>query len=211
MFSSEFFESSRADMRYEAKISELNLTLKEKTSLLSEFRAREIVSSAKTALPFPFSKTSAKRRQERCLTRFAKKADCAVLVFAENSRINYVLGAAKNSPFDCKYLCEILNGLYGGKGGGSKAFASRRRKFLFRLERARRNLYQKPQGGNNMNYIVCVDKNWGIGKGGDLLFSLPSDMKFFRETTSGKTVVMGRKTLLSSPAGGRSKIGATSC
>ena len=35
-----------------------------------------------------------------------------------------------------------------------------------------------------MNYIVCVDKNWGIGKGGDLLFSLPSDMKFFRETTS---------------------------
>ena len=37
-----------------------------------------------------------------------------------------------------------------------------------------------------MNYIVCVDKNWGIGKGGDLLFSLPSDMKFFRETTSEK-------------------------
>lgn len=52
-----------------------------------------------------------------------------------------------------------------------------------------------------MNYIVCVDKNWGIGKGGDLLFSLPSDMKFFRETTSGKTVVMGRKTLLSLPGG----------
>ena len=46
-----------------------------------------------------------------------------------------------------------------------------------------------------MNLIVAVDKNWGIGKGNKLLVSIPSDMKFFRETTSGKVVVMGRKTL----------------
>ena len=50
-----------------------------------------------------------------------------------------------------------------------------------------------------MNYIVCVDKNWGVGREGNLLFSLPGDMKFFRQTTSGKTVVMGRKTLISLP------------
>lgn len=50
-----------------------------------------------------------------------------------------------------------------------------------------------------MNYIACVDENWGIGKNGDLLFSIKGDMKFFRETTLGKTVVMGRKTLLSFP------------
>lgn len=50
-----------------------------------------------------------------------------------------------------------------------------------------------------MNLIVAVSKNWGIGKDGDLLFSIPEDMKFFRETTMGKVVVMGRKTLESFP------------
>ena len=52
-----------------------------------------------------------------------------------------------------------------------------------------------------MNTIVAVDKNWGIGCGNRLLVSIPSDMKFFRETTSGKVVVMGRKTLESFPGG----------
>ncbi len=51
----------------------------------------------------------------------------------------------------------------------------------------------------NMNIIVAVSKNWGIGKGGDLLFSIPEDMKFFRETTMGKVIVIGRKTLESFP------------
>ena len=52
-----------------------------------------------------------------------------------------------------------------------------------------------------MRAIVVVDKNWGIGKKNDLLFSLPADMKHFRETTSGKVVVMGSNTLLSFPGG----------
>ena len=47
--------------------------------------------------------------------------------------------------------------------------------------------------------IVAVDKKWGIGKKNDLLFNLPADMKFFRETTMGKTVCMGYNTLLSFP------------
>ena len=50
-----------------------------------------------------------------------------------------------------------------------------------------------------MKAIVCVDKKWGIGKDNDLLFSLPADMKFFRETTRDKVVVMGGKTLRSFP------------
>ena len=50
-----------------------------------------------------------------------------------------------------------------------------------------------------MKAIVAVDKKWGIGKNNDLLFSLPEDMKFFREKTSGKTVCMGYNTLLSFP------------
>ena len=52
-----------------------------------------------------------------------------------------------------------------------------------------------------MDLIVAADKNWAIGKGGDLIYSIPEDMKFFRRTTLGKTVVMGRKTLESFPGG----------
>ena len=52
-----------------------------------------------------------------------------------------------------------------------------------------------------MKLIVAVSKQWGIGKDNGLLFSLPTDMKFFRETTKGHTVVMGRKTLESFPGG----------
>ena len=52
-----------------------------------------------------------------------------------------------------------------------------------------------------MNLIAAVDKNWAIGKNNQLLVSIPMDMKFFRETTTGKVVVMGRKTLESFPNG----------
>ena len=52
-----------------------------------------------------------------------------------------------------------------------------------------------------MNLIVAVDKNWAIGKENQLLVSIPQDMKFFRETTMGKVVVMGRKTLETFPGG----------
>lgn len=44
-----------------------------------------------------------------------------------------------------------------------------------------------------MNLIVAVDSNWAIGKENKLLVSIPQDMKFFRETTKGKVVAMGRK------------------
>ncbi len=44
-----------------------------------------------------------------------------------------------------------------------------------------------------------ASKNWGIGKNGDLMFRLPQDMKFFRETTQNSVVIMGRKTLESFP------------
>ena len=47
--------------------------------------------------------------------------------------------------------------------------------------------------------ILHADKKWGIGKKNDLMFRLPLDMKFFRETTSGKIVCKGYNTLLSFP------------
>lgn len=52
-----------------------------------------------------------------------------------------------------------------------------------------------------MNAIVAADKNWGIGYKNKLLISIPSDMKFFRQTTMNHVVVMGRKTLESFPNG----------
>ena len=52
-----------------------------------------------------------------------------------------------------------------------------------------------------MNIIVAADENWAIGKDNKLLVSIPSDMKFFRRMTTGKVVVMGRKTLESFPNG----------
>lgn len=52
-----------------------------------------------------------------------------------------------------------------------------------------------------MNIIVAVDKNWAIGKDNQLLVSIPADMKMFRQETTGKVVVMGRKTLESFPNG----------
>lgn len=47
--------------------------------------------------------------------------------------------------------------------------------------------------------IVAVDKQWGIGKDNDLMWHLPADMRFFKETTSGHIVVLGRKNYESIP------------
>ena len=50
-----------------------------------------------------------------------------------------------------------------------------------------------------MNLIVAVDNNWAIGYKNELLVRIPADQRFFRETTTGKVVIMGRKTLESFP------------
>lgn len=50
-----------------------------------------------------------------------------------------------------------------------------------------------------MNLIVAADNKWGIGRDGGLLASIPTDMKYFKEHTLDKVVVMGRRTLESMP------------
>ncbi len=50
-----------------------------------------------------------------------------------------------------------------------------------------------------MRLIVAVDENWGIGKNNDLLCRISADMKYFRQMTTGHTLVLGRKTLESFP------------
>jgi len=52
-----------------------------------------------------------------------------------------------------------------------------------------------------MKAIVAVDQNWGIGYKGKLLERIPEDMKFFKETTIEKVVIMGKETFASLPGG----------
>ena len=53
----------------------------------------------------------------------------------------------------------------------------------------------------NLNLIACVDKNFGIGYKGDLLFRISEDLKKFRALTLNHTVIYGRKTLKTFPNG----------
>ena len=50
-----------------------------------------------------------------------------------------------------------------------------------------------------MNLIVAVDENWAIGNKNELLIRIPADHKMFRQETTGKVVVLGRKTLETFP------------
>lgn len=52
-----------------------------------------------------------------------------------------------------------------------------------------------------MNVIVAVDSNWAIGCKNQLLVRIPNDHKMFRQMTTGKVVVLGRKTLETFPQG----------
>lgn len=52
-----------------------------------------------------------------------------------------------------------------------------------------------------MNLIVAVDSHWAIGNKNELLVRIPNDHKHFREETTGKVVVLGRKTLETFPQG----------
>ncbi len=52
-----------------------------------------------------------------------------------------------------------------------------------------------------MNLIAAVDRHWGIGYKNKLLVSIPQDQKMFREETTGKVIVLGRKTLETFPNG----------
>ena len=48
-----------------------------------------------------------------------------------------------------------------------------------------------------ISLIACINKSRGLGLNNQLLYKIPADMKFFRETTAGHTVVMGKNTFLS--------------
>ncbi len=50
-----------------------------------------------------------------------------------------------------------------------------------------------------LKFVACVDKNFGLGNKGELLFKIPADLKNFRRLTLGNTIIFGRKTLQTFP------------
>ena len=50
-----------------------------------------------------------------------------------------------------------------------------------------------------MNLIVAVYEDWGIGRDGTQPVALSADRKFFRETTRGAMVIVGRRTIADFP------------
>lgn len=51
----------------------------------------------------------------------------------------------------------------------------------------------------NISMIAAVGRNLELGKANDLIWHFKEDMKFFKQTTIGNTVIMGRKTFESLP------------
>ena len=52
---------------------------------------------------------------------------------------------------------------------------------------------------SNISIIVAVAQNFAIGKNNDLLFHLPDDLKRFKKITTGKALIMGKRTFFSLP------------
>ena len=60
----------------------------------------------------------------------------------------------------------------------------------------------------NMSMIVAVNQNNGIGLNGQMLYSIPDDLQYFKEKTMGHFVIMGSKTLesIGRPLKGRKNV-----
>lgn len=50
-----------------------------------------------------------------------------------------------------------------------------------------------------LSIIAAIGKNNELGKNNDLIWHLPNDLKFFKEVTTGKTIIMGKNTFDSLP------------
>lgn len=60
----------------------------------------------------------------------------------------------------------------------------------------------------NLYIIACISQDYGLGNAGKLLWRIPQDMQFFKQTTMGSIVVMGRKTFdsIGQPLPGRRNV-----
>src|SRR3982750_1918700 len=63
-----------------------------------------------------------------------------------------------------------------------------------RMRRSRRRSRSDPMG--DISLIVALDRNFAIGRDGEMPWHLPDDLKRFKALTLGKPVLMGRKTAI---------------
>lgn len=123
MFSTEFSELPGRIKDLKQHLCDVNLLLKQKTEALADYTVREICDGAQNGLAVALLEGVGGAEARVILNKAVKSAECVVLIYRDKDRINYVLSSREDGRYDCKYLCELLNGLYSGKGGGSKTFA----------------------------------------------------------------------------------------
>lgn len=105
------------------EISSLKASLKEKADLLMEMKAEELLSKGDTLVVTCQEKATPKEAKTLLNLLIQGDQNTAVVVYADGNRIGYLVGCGKASKGDCKNICELLNCVFNGKGGGSKTFA----------------------------------------------------------------------------------------
>lgn len=125
--------------RLKGEIAAQGAALREKGRLLTGFIARELLASPPPAgrmgrVILTCQPDLDGKEAKLLLNRLTEEPETAAVVIHPVSgvegRVCYLLGKAPDSPADCKYLCDILNGLYNGKGGGKAGFAQGSGKLL---------------------------------------------------------------------------------
>ncbi len=121
--------------RLKGEIAALGAALREKGKLLTEIYARELLAGApeggRLGRVILTCQPELDGKEAKLLLAKLMEAPgtAAVILYpvagkdGEEGRICYLVGKTQDSPADCKYLCELLNGLYNGKGGGKASFA----------------------------------------------------------------------------------------
>jgi len=120
--------------RLKGENAALGAALRERGRLLTDLYARDLLASADTSgrmgrvVVTCQPDLDAKEAKMLLNALTAQPGVAAAVIYRvpgkdAEGRVCYLLGKAADSPADCKYLCDVLNGLYNGKGGGKAGFA----------------------------------------------------------------------------------------
>ena len=135
-------ESPEGIRRLTGEIAAQGAALREKGRMLTGFIAQELLANLPAggrmgAVVLTCQPDLDAKEAKLLLNRLVETPKTAAVILYQTpgkeggeGRVCYLLGKAADSPADCKYLCEILNGLYNGKGGGKANFAQGSGKLL---------------------------------------------------------------------------------
>ncbi len=113
-----------SNLREEA--ASLRGQLRARSALLMAARAKELLADHAAQGNYPAVATAQNdigaQEAKQLLTELLKTENMtAAVVYADGERVGYLIGSSGKG--DCKNLCQVANGLFGGKGGGSATFA----------------------------------------------------------------------------------------